>query len=833
MAVAIIVIIIIGIILHNKNTEINSLSSKVRKLEKEIVRLRTLLKDNNIPYSKNAVQQTSTQVTANTVVPQSYQTDNPVQSAPSFSANVEQQKTVVSNPNVKHEKEINNSAILAIGAFLIIFAAISFLSSTWNISSNFLKIFVLIIIALMFFGMSHLAKNKLKIEKTANTFLYIGLAYIPVVLFAFSILNLIGDYFSISGAGKFIYLALSSLVTMLLYFFFAYKNKDERLYFAARAMRFVFIGLFTAIFTEEYKYIFAVLSIYTFLLNLYKPNVTPIFKKNGEQLTFFLTLGISAISVPTILACTGQIVSIIYLVPLILNAFICYARDEEKELMSWAIPISLVVLPYMFLMLENLTFSDITKQIIMLVYLILAFIIFNITSKNIKHNYNILNVGIFFIFALGTLFSEEKAISSFLILAINTLANAFLYYKKEKNSKELLAASLISNYLVPIFGVNVTATPILDLICAIITTIIATLVYRKDETYKIIPIAGTLLFICAYQEILIGSFNVLPIILGLGTILLTYLSTRSKDSVIYLVSSALYLIAFIALYNESLNELFCMGIIFVWSALHYFFTTFKIAAIFGLATSFLPFTETQSLAALTINLLSLILITYDSIKNKDSIPLYVASLFFLCTLVFSFDYITNIYAQVFMFAIWCIIQIVTKDSYLKDISKTILTFSFLALYQTIIQDLGVQDITAAALLGIIAAGQFINRGILAKYISSTKVIEYIFFALIYLYAFSMYTDPVDALIFIVMLAILVIASYILKYGPMFLCSIIAIVLNTLLITAGFWLAIPWWIYLIAVGAAFLSFAMRNELRENSNKPSIKEWWANTKNKYDL
>jgi hypothetical protein len=97
----------------------------------------------------------------------------------------------------------------------------------------------------------------------------------------------------------------------------------------------------------------------------------------------------------------------------------------------------------------------------------------------------------------------------------------------------------------------------------------------------------------------------------------------------------------------------------------------------------------------------------------------------------------------------------------------------------------------------------------------------------------MYTDPIDVLIFIIMLAILVISAYILKYGPMFLCSIIAIVLNTFYITAGFWLAIPWWIYLIAVGAGFLTFAMRNELRETSNKPSLKELWATAKNKYDL
>lgn len=831
MAIAIIVIIIIGIILHNKNTEINSLNSKVRKLEKEIIRLRTLLKDNNIPFSKNAVSQNNTTNQSNISAQASYATE--VKSDSSFAHTIEQPQSSIHNSNVKREKEINNSAILAIGAFLIIFAAISFLSSTWNISSNILKIFVLIVIAFMFFGMSSIARKKLKIEKTANTFLYIGLAYIPLVLFAFSILNLIGDYFSISGAGKFIYLAMSSFVVILLYFFFAFKNKDEKLYFAARAMRFVFVGLFTAIFTEEIKYIFSALTIYTFILNLYKPNITPLFKKNGENLTLWSVLGISAISIPSILACSGQLVSILYLVPLILNAFICYAREEEKELASWAIPISLVVLPYMFVILDIFTFSYITKQLIMLVYLLSAFLIFNIVSKNLKHNYNILNIGYFFILALSSIFAEDIALSSFLILAISTIANAFLYYKKEKNSKELLAASLIANYLITIFSANISDFPILDLICASLTTAIAILVYRKDEAYKIIPIAGSLLFICAYEEIIIGSFNLLPVILGIGTIFLTYLSLKAKNSILYLVSSALYLAAFIFLYNEMLSEFFCMAIIFIWSALHYFFTNFKIISIIGLLISFLPFTETQSLAAMTINLISLLLVTYDSIKNKNSASLYVASFFLLNTLTFAFEYITNTYARVFLFAIWCIIQIATKETYFKDISKTILTLSFLALYQIIKTDLGIQDITAANLLGIIVAGQFISRGILSKYISSTKLIEYIFLSIIYLSAFSMYVDPLDLLIFIVLLAILVVISYILKLGPMFLCSVIAIALNTLYITAGFWLAIPWWIYLIAVGAGFLTFAMRNELRENSNKPSLKEWWTNTKNKYDL
>ena len=49
MPIIAIILLIILFKLNKKNDEINYLESKVRKLEKEIVRLRTLLKEHNIP----------------------------------------------------------------------------------------------------------------------------------------------------------------------------------------------------------------------------------------------------------------------------------------------------------------------------------------------------------------------------------------------------------------------------------------------------------------------------------------------------------------------------------------------------------------------------------------------------------------------------------------------------------------------------------------------------------------------------------------------------------------------------------------------------------------
>ena len=120
--------------------------------------------------------------------------------------------------STKYDKSSNkNTAILITGAILIVLSAIVFLTSTWNVIPNILKTMVLVLLTFVFAGASKIAKTKLKLEKTASTFYYIAISYIPIVFISISIFKLFGEYLSIYGQGKYIYYAFSCLATALIY----------------------------------------------------------------------------------------------------------------------------------------------------------------------------------------------------------------------------------------------------------------------------------------------------------------------------------------------------------------------------------------------------------------------------------------------------------------------------------------------------------------------------------------------------------------------------------------------------------------------------------------
>ena len=107
------------------------------------------------------------------------------------------------------------------------------------------------------------------------------------------------------------------------------------------------------------------------------------------------------------------------------------------------------------------------------------------------------------------------------------------------------------------------------------------------------------------------------------------------------------------------------------------------------------------------------------------------------------------------------------------------------------------------------------------------MIEYLGFIFLNILTIRNYTSDQDGTIFVIFLILLVIGSYTLKYGPIFLVSLFAIIVNIVLLTRDFWLNLPWWLYVLITGLILIGFAIYNEIREK--KPVIKD----IKEKLDL
>ncbi len=743
-------LIVIIVLIHSsskKDAEISQLKSKIRTLEKR-------LSEQSITTQPHSIESNSatgnTQAWDNQTVPVSAppkrkQIGVSFTGAPIYEDDPKADSRITKEKTARKEHELKNSLILAAGAFLVIIAAVCFLYSTWNFTSNFLKIGTLSIIAVMFFGMSYIARNKFKINQTADTFLYIGLAYIPVVLFAFSILNLVGDFFSISGAGKYIYLAACSLIVMALYLVFAIRNKDSKLYIASRAMRLAFICFLTACFSESENVILSVLAIYSIFANIYKANTMPIFKEEGIRLTNYFTLIVSALCIPFTLVNIGDATSIIFIVTIILNSFIFYARNEYKDIMYWAVPVSVSLLPFIIFELDSITIDYIYLQIIHLVYLIAIFLLFNFKSNNLKNSFNIITLLHIFTLAIIATSNKSDAVPGYIISSLGMAMYYLPVHKKDDNHLPLFAGATIINYALLITCHDTFSYELVNVCLFLATTILSLSIFRKNEYYKIIPIVGLFAFLGMYPEIFVGSMN---------------------------LSFALLVISTIAL---------------------------------GLA----------------------------AIINKNSIVYTVSSFVFLATAITNYDYITNFYMEIGIFILFSLIQSIRNKEIPQTISQLALVLSSWLLYEKILVDTSLESVTALYTFGIFVAGIFAIRFILNKHFdhSTIKIFEYIFCGLLYLNAISIHSDPLDLIYFIFMLVVTTLASYYLKFGPAFFCGAISIIISGFILTAGFWIAIPLWIYLVAAGIVLLTFATKNEL--NENKQNLKEFWQNAKENLDL
>ena len=229
---------------------------------------------------------------------------------------------------------------------------------------------------------------------------------------------------------------------------------------------------------------------------------------------------------------------------------------------------------------------------------------------------------------------------------------------------------------------------------------------------------------------------------------------------------------------------------------------------------------------IVVSLIVICLITLKSLKiNKFNLYTLFSFIYLFLQIgvinaLFATSNISN-YINVLCFIIWSIIQLIYNKN---DFVKGVLYVSLFCLYNIVMKDLNLINITAISLLSYIALLIAISRTIVKKYNGVlSKNIEFIGCTIIYLKALiDIYVNQIDGMIFICFLVVVTIFTYIKKYGPIFITTIIAIIVDTLVMTRSFWFSVPWWVYLLCVGSILLVFAMRNEAKENKEKNKLFE-----------
>lgn len=126
------------------------------------------------------------------------------------------------------KEEKRETALLYLGASLIVIASLIFAFSNWNEMSYVFRILFLLVEMIIFLTLSIFSKG-FKNKLPYKTLWFIGLLFLPVITILIANYGIFGKYLSYEGAGIFVYLSISFLLCSVLNIF-SYKLLNSKIF---------------------------------------------------------------------------------------------------------------------------------------------------------------------------------------------------------------------------------------------------------------------------------------------------------------------------------------------------------------------------------------------------------------------------------------------------------------------------------------------------------------------------------------------------------------------------------------------------------------------------
>ena len=915
---AIVTIIIIISEKSVKNSEKELLRKRIAELEKELNLYRS--KYGSIDYENNVSNNTSNNTFQNRV--QTYQ--NNVQSE---QVNNRARQEQINNNQSKYEnyyssnqndyvkvntiqtqkveiseESVKNKFILMTGAILIVLAAIVFLTSTWHTIPDVVKTLVIILLAGVFVGASRIADKVFKLKETANTFLYIALAYLPIALFSISLFGLIGKYLSIKGEGKFLYFTVTSGLLSIIYFVIGDKRKQNMLINSSMIMQLLTVIFLANCINSKLSAVLLALIIYNLILTVIKNNYLKEYLKIVDVYNYIYLYGIFIIQL-NVLNISNTIVNVLINMLIVLSFYINYIQKQNK-INIISILTSTLLLSMSILNIGNNIFNNDVKEVLIYIIILAMFANGVLSDKKdwkecsmlvsgaamlvmyltvlvlykenlIIKSYTVLwTITLFIIISYLRLIKRRKIlihlvpISIFLaqlntIIEHNLKLNILLYTSlalfvfaalniiKGKKKKIVLqtysnAMILISSAVCMCADFDGFINDILLILFMLLTYSFGFFINRKTTIYKIISYLLTNLFICSIMSKfnLIENVKYVPFITTMGIMMLEYNCKKLQDisSEIYLIVSSI--ISFIML-NIDISLLSFILVILQGIVFTYYVTERKLNSYLKMIPYFaiIPSIYISRWAIINglnymmfANFILITITTVISLREEKINAYTLISVLYVVMQIFAFKF--NIYINLTIALMWTLLHLLDMP---KERMKfeTLLYVIGLIYYNNILSDIcstnkELAEITAFKYVGYIVVTMLISRNIIKKVLfDAYKIIEYFAFPIIYINAIINYTNETDGMIFVLMLVIITIISYTFKFGPIFISTISAIIINSFLLTREFWFSIPWWIYMLVIGTILIVFAVNNEITENKQKDQIKKKLLSFKEYIDM
>ncbi|MBQ9314679.1 MAG: hypothetical protein IJ220_06810 [Clostridia bacterium] len=683
----------------------------------------------------------------------------------------EQTKNILRENEIRRKESAKNNLILVSGALLIVLAAIVFLLSTWNTTPGIVKVGVLGILIVVFLGSSSLAGKKYKLEQTSKAFFYIAMAYIPLVLIAIAFFKLFGEYLSLYGEGKFIYLSVCSLFLTLLYAYESNKKNNNGLLFAS-----MFCEAFTSffgvqIFTSEIKVDVSIASIILAILYFiqsyqFKNDIIAISSMAFQILGVLFSMLIFIKDINTIIF--GMMIYSIVL-NLIIKSFelkrFSKIYHEFNQGVFFVLTCAVIISNIYGWIFNSCTVMNVINLILLLVS-------FNLQGFQLKEFGYILNLTILSLI-LSIISLKNFTILFEMKLLIMSVAVTILYainYFAFKNLNHKIITYIAFNFvLLSVLEMMKLREyfKYVPLVSTIVEMFIELMNVREDDTKYYIVTSFVISFVMLNIEVTLASF----------------------------ISLLIAIIAFLFYTkNKNLNELVCV---------------FPMLAI--MPSVYLSDLFANNHLGMIVSTTLIIYTTLKSIVKKEFCIETVFSVIYIVSSIFAFK--LNAYVSSIFVMLWALAHMLTYEN--GGFFKVIVYIAGLVIYNNAIVDLHVNQLAFTKLIGYLVCLYLITRTVVKTAGDIYKPFEYIGTTIIYIVALYMYQDMTDVMIFIGMLLLLTIISYYKKVGPLFVVSLFAIVVNFFKLTKDFWFSIPWWVYLVTVGGILMAFAISNEASQNN------------------
>ncbi len=790
--------------------------------------------------------------------------------------------SIVENKNVIKEKpkytdkEIKNSSILIVGSILVVLSAIIFLATTWNVTNNIFKAIMLFGMLLIFYLASYIAK-KINLNQTYKAFHYIALAYIPISLLSLWVFKLIGEYLSIDGEGALLYLAVCSFIVSGIYYMDSSKKESKTIGVISILLLILGISFICLKYELSIEYIlFGILLLgvlFTLLHKIKKYYISESLTIIGMNTIMFMMIFIQIIaSLVTLLLDEALFISTINSILIMYLIYYSTSISDTKKIFNAIYPLLIF---FIFLNLTGIIDYTFIKEIIMLISFVVVCIFELLNNKKIR------NTTFYHVIAASTILyfftSSNNSIHSYIVLLVSlVIAYIFYYQDEEKKNYKMYYVSLLS-YLSIIDIVNFydLSVSVLGYTTLIIVTLVTIL---NNKIYNPLKNVGYILMFIITPFISFGSFSSI-LLFELFTILLLVYSINNKNkynrivSYIYFNISTLHLFKYLGALelNDYLLVLpICNIFVFILELLlnekEKVFNKNLLYIYYGISSLVLVLLNDELIHLILMIINTVLLYYYCKVNGEDKKYTYVGYImaipfmFFGDTLLFaSTNYMNDIslltiiifaflinktrdnkftimyfiylvfntlvfnnskYLILVLFTVGCLINYLYRNNKIKDLFKALLYTCALVFSQFAVYDLNINNIAILTYGMYMIYFILLNRSILKKYVNAYKVVEYISLVLINILAIINFISEADGLIFVILLILLVIVSYGLKYGPTFIVSLIFIVINAILLTKEFWLSLPWWLYVLIIGFILISFAIINEIKDKRNSGLI-------------